>query len=595
MRYRLSMPAPATHRFELEARLARPGPTAELCFPVWTPGSYLVREHARHVEGLRAEDGHGRPLPLRRLDKHRVAVDAGGADEVVLRWSAWANELSVRTCHLDATHGYVNGAALFPYAAGRLSEPCALEVAAPEGWQVATALAPAPAGGPAVFTARDYDELADSPLEIGRHRLLRFEAAGKAHELALWGRARLDEERLVADVKRIVETLAGLFGGLPYERYVFIVHLVDRRRGGLEHAASTTLSIGRGGFHPRDAYEETLSLVAHEFFHLWNVKRLRPAAFTPYDYAREQYTRLLWWFEGVTSYYDTLTLVRAGLVEPRRWLKSVGQVFTSLLRTPGAAKMSAEESSFLAWVKLYRPDENSVNSTVSYYLKGELVALALDLELRRAGGSLDALVRTLLARHGQEGGAGLPEDGVERAVAEVLGEGAARTFFDRYVRGVEPLAPALETVGLRLRRRAAAGLDDKGGTPGAENGQGAARPNGAGEEAGWLGAELAAGPRLTVVHVKEGSPAWAAGLQAEDEIVAEDGFRVDRAGLWERLSQEGPAGTLRLSLFRRDELLEITVPLAAAPEDTAWFEPIPDAPAEARAAFEAWCGAAFPL
>jgi predicted metalloprotease with PDZ domain len=407
MRYRLSLPEPDSHLFHVEAALSQPGEGPELCFPVWTPGSYLVREFARHVEGLRAEDGEGRPLALTRLDKHRVSVAAGGAGSVVLRYRVYANELTVRTCHLDGSHGYLNGAAVFPYAAGRLDEPCELEVVPPEGWQVSTALP----GGPVNFTARDYDELADSPVEIGRHRLLRFEAGGRPHELAIWGRGHLDEAALIEDVRRIVEAFARLFGGLPYDRYLFILHLTDRRRGGLEHARSTTLDVARTGFFPRDAYEESLGLVAHEFFHLWNVKRLRPAAFVPYDYAREQYTRLLWWFEGVTSYYDGLGLVRAGIVEPRRYLRTLGQALTTLQRTPGAAKTSAEESSFLTWVKQYRPDENTVNSTVSYYLKGELVALALDLALRRAGGSLDALVRDLVARHAARG---LPEDGVER-------------------------------------------------------------------------------------------------------------------------------------------------------------------------------------
>jgi predicted metalloprotease with PDZ domain len=578
MRYRVALPDPDSHLFHVEATLSKPGPNPEICFPIWTPGSYLVREFARHVEGLRAEDGEGRPLPLTRLDKHRISVAAGGARAVVLRYRVYANELSVRTCHLDGTHGYLNGAAVFPYAAGRLDEPCALEVAPPEGWQVATALA----GGPTRFTARDYDELADSPLEIGRHRLLRLEAGGKPHELAIWGRAHLDEAALVEDVRRIVEVFARLFGGLPYDRYLFILHLADKRRGGLEHARSTTLNVARTGFFPRDAYEESLGLVAHEFFHLWNVKRLRPAALTPYDYAREQYTRLLWWFEGVTSYYDGLALVRAGITDPRRYLRTLGQSLTTLSRTPGAAKLSAEESSFLTWVKQYRPDENSVNSTVSYYLKGELVALALDLALRRAGSSLDVLLRTLVAR---QAAGGLPEDGVERAAAGILGTEAARRFFDRYVRGVEPLELGLEQVGLRIGRRAEVGFDDKGGTPRAENG----RP-----EAGWLGIELVAGPKLAVQSVREGSPAARAGLYAEDEIVAEDGFRVDRGALWDRLCQEGPGGRLRLTVFRRDELREVEVPLAPAPQDTVWIEPIPDAPADARAAFEAWCGARWP-
>ena len=578
MRYCLSMPEPASHLFHIEATLARPGAAAELCFPVWTPGSYLVREFARHVEGLRAEDGAGHPLPVIRIDKHRFSVASGGAPSMVVRYRLYANELTVRTCHLDDTHGYVNAAAALPYAAGRQGEPCELEVVPPEGWEVSTALE----GGPRRFQARDYDELVDSPLEIGRHRLLRFQAAGKAHELALWGRGHLDEDRFTDDVRRIVETFARLFGGLPYERYLFIVHLADARRGGLEHARSTTLDVARNAFFPRETYEETLALVAHEFFHLWNVKRLRPAALTPYDYSREQYTRLLWWFEGVTSYYDGLALVRAGLSEPKSYLRALGRSLTALARTPGAAKTSLEEASFLAWVKLYRPDENTPNSAVSYYQKGELVALALDLALRRAGSSLDVLVRTL---HARQPAGGLAEDGVERAVAQVLGEGPARAFFDRWVRGTEPLELALEQVGLRVGRRSASGLDDKGGTP---------APDEPGPPAGWLGATLAPGPKLVVQGVREGGPAWAAGLQGGDEIVAEDGFRVDRGGLWDRLCQLGPGGKLALTVFRRDELVPVEVILADPPLDTLWIEPNPEASASARASFEAWCGGRWP-
>jgi len=579
MRYRLTLPEPDSHLFHLEATLARPGRTAELCFPIWTPGSYLVREFARHVEGLQAEDEAGRPLPFSRLDKHRLSVASGDASALVLRYRVYANELTVRTCHLDGSHGYLNGAAVFPYAAGRLEEPCELEVVPPEGWQVSTALQ----GGPTQFTARDYDELVDSPLEMGRHQLLRFEAGGKPHEIAIWGRGHLDEAALVEDVRRIVEVFARLFGGLPYARYLFILHLTEKRRGGLEHLRSSTLNVARSGFYPREAYEETLGLVAHEFFHLWNVKRLRPAAFVPYDYGHEQYTRLLWWFEGVTSYYDGLALVRAGITEPRRYLRTLGEALTKLARMPGAAKMSVEEASFLAWVKLYRPDENSGNSGVSYYLKGELLALALDLALRRAGSSLDILLRMLYARHSD---GGLPEDGVERAAAGLLGEEGARAFFDQFVRGVEPLELGLERVGVRVLRRPAAGFDDKGGMPPPAEGRG---------ETGWLGADLAPGPKLVVQSVREGSPAWRAGLYAEDEIVAEDGLRVDRAALWDRLCQEGPSGRLRLTVFRRDELRQVEVPLVPPPQDVVWLEPVPDAPADARAAFEAWCGGRWPM
>jgi len=599
MRYRVSMPEPHGHLFHVEFSVPRPGEALMVGLPVWTPGSYLVREYARHVEGLTAEDGAGRPITVERLDKHRFRIAARGADEVTLRYRVYAHDLTVRTCHLDGSHGYFNGAALLLYAEGREREELLLEIVPPDGWRVATALAPAPGGrepfqdhdaeggggaGRWLFSARDYDELVDSPVEIGRHELVRFDAGGRPHALALWGRAAgaLDPARLAADAARIVEYFARLMGGLPYLRYVFIVHLHPTARGGLEHAASTTLLLKRSGFFPRDAYEETLALFAHEFFHVWNVKALRPAALVPYDYGREQYTRLLWWFEGVTSYFDALAVVRAGLGEPKRYLKHLGEELTALARQPGAAKMSLEEASLNAWVKHYRPDENSPNSAVSYYQKGELVALALDLALRRAGGSLDELVRALVERHAARG---LPEDGVERAMAERLGAVAARELFDRFVRGTAPLDLDLTQVGLAVRRRRAQGFDDKGGGP--------AKPDDR-PTPGWLGAALADGPKLKVSSVREGGPAWRSGLYADDEIVAEGGFRVDRAALWDRLCERGPTGALRLTVFRRDELIEVEVPLADPPEDTVWIEPIADATEAQRAAFQAWCGAPFP-
>ena len=579
MRYRVSMTEPHSHLFEVEAVLDAPGPAPVLALPVWTPGSYLVREFARHLEGIEADDGAGTRLSVVRLDKHRFRVDAAGAARVRLRYRVYANDPTVRTSHLDGTHGYWNGANLFLYAEGRVEEAVELAVVPPAGWRVATALD----GGPLRFTARDYHELCDSPVEVGTHALATFEAGGKRHEVAIAGRGHLDVARLAADLKRIVEHLAGMMGGLPYERYLFLVHLSDRRRGGLEHERSTTLDVARTAFFPREAYEETLALAAHEFLHLWNVKRLRPAAFHPFDYSREQYTRLLWWFEGVTSYYDRLTLVRTGLSDARGYLKHLGEQWTTLARQPGAAKMSLEEASLSAWVKYYRPDENSPNSSVSYYLKGELVALCLDLALRRAGGSLDDLLRTLYARHAA---AGLPEDGVERAAAEVLGDDAARLFFDRFVRGTVPVEAGLEEVGLRMERRVPQSLDDKGGTP--------PRRNGEDVRAGWLGAEIPAGPKLTVRSVREGGPAWKAGLYADDEILAESGFRVDRAALWDRMRQVGPGGSLHLTVFRRDELVEVEVALGQPPSEVAWLEPVADPSPAQQAAFRAWTGAALP-
>ncbi len=578
MRYTLSFPDPQTHHLGVALELDHPGGDLELFLPVWTPGSYLVREFARHLEGLGASDEAGRPLALDRLDKHRWRLAGGGAARATVRYRVYANELTVRTSHVDGTHAFVSPAGVFLGVRGREAQAHQVVVEAPAGWQVATALT----GGPTQFTARDYDELIDSPLELGTHQLATFEAMGAIHQVAVWGRGNLDLARFVADVKRIVEAHGAFWGGLPYRRYVFILHLGARGRGGLEHSASTVLLLPRLAFAEPDGYEDALGLVSHEFFHVWNVKRLRPAALTPYRYGGEQYTRLLWWFEGATSYYEQLTLVRAGLLPPLRWLEALGRMFTTLARTPGAAKLSVEQSSLIAWVKLYRPDENTANSAVSYYLKGELVALALDLTLRRAGASLDEVLRRLYQRHQ---GAGVPEDGVERLVAELLGEEAARAFFDRFVRGVAPLEPDLALVGLRLRRRTSRGADDKGGRPPAKPEEGTP---------GWLGAELGSGPRLTVSSVREGSPAWMAGLSADDELVAEGGIRLDKGSLAERLKERGPGGTLRLTLFRRDELLEVAVPLAPPPEDAAWLELVEDPTEAQRAAFQAWCGAPWP-
>jgi predicted metalloprotease with PDZ domain len=575
MRYHLFCPEPATHLFHLALEVQRPGEAIELALPVWTPGSYLVREFARHLEAVTAADDAGRPLPVERLDKHRFRVRSGGAAAVTVRWRVYANELTVRTSHLDATHGFVSPAGVFLSVRGREAEPHTVVVALPPGWQVATALA----GGPMQFTARDYDELIDSPLELGTHRLATFEALGVPHQLAVWGRGNLDLTRLSVDLETIVEAVGGFWGGLPYQRYLFILHLTGKGRGGLEHLASTAVLYPRMGFSDAEAYGDALSLLIHEFFHAWNVKRLRPAALTPYRYDGEQYTRLLWWFEGGTSYYEQLLLARAGLLPARRYLRSLGRLLTTLARTPGASKLTVEEASQLAWVKLYRPDENSGNSGVSYYLKGELVALALDLALRRAGHDLDGVMREAYARWAE---GGLPEDGIEQLVAERLGPEAARALFDTTVRGHGLPSLDLAQVGLGLRRRVAQGADDKGGTPG----------KGEERRAGWLGAEFGAG--LTVKSVREGSPAWRAGLTADDELVAEGGFRVDGKGLQQRLEEKGPEGRLRLALFRREELLEVEVPLAEPPEDTLWLEPLPEATPAQRAAFTAWCGAEWP-
>jgi predicted metalloprotease with PDZ domain len=554
--------------------------------PVWTPGSYLIREHERHVDGLRAYAG-GAEVPAVKVDKHTWRVRCSGDAPVRIAYRLQCFELTVRTNHVDATHAFVNPSAAMMFAVGREAEPCSVRLELPAGWRSWVAL---PIEGGA-FRARDYDELADSPLELGApgaHESHVFEAQGIPHELVVWGRGDFDAERAVPDMVKIIDALAAVFGGLPYRhKYLFILHLNDKGRGGLEHRQSCALIVPRFSFVQKSAYEDFLLLVAHEFFHLWNVKRLRPEAFTPYDWARENHTSLLWAMEGLTSTYEVMALRRAGLVTPERFLEIWAERLTQLARTPGRFRVSLAQASYDAWIKHYRPDETTANTSVSYYLKGSVVGFLLDLELRRrtdGARSLDDLVRRLFERHGRP--PGLPEDGVERAAVELAGEGLA-AWFDRAIRSTQelPAAEALGAAGIECVLRAAKGSDDKGGVS-ATPVEPEAAPR------GWLGASLRdRSGALEVASVVEGSPAQQAGLGAGDEVVALDGFRGD---LKSRLARAQPGQTVRLTFFRMDELVEVPVRLADAPRDTVTLAPSAAAGEAEQRLRQAWLGAPWP-
>jgi predicted metalloprotease with PDZ domain len=592
------MPRPHTHLYDVTVEIDTLGAaTLDVALPVWTPGSYMVREYARHVQGFHAASGPDtgtKGLPWRKIDKATWRIETGGAAQVAVSYSVYANELSVRTSHLDGTHGFFNPATLCMYVPGRTTEPDLVHVLAPEGWRVTTGLtemrdwrleiaerAPnlqSPISNLSSFVARDYDELVDSPFECGTHRLLEFDVDGVTHEIALWGHGNEDEARLVEDTRAIVEAARDMFGGLPYRRYVFIVHLADVRGGGLEHRNSVAMIIERWSFQPRASYERYLGLTAHEFFHVWNVKRIRAAPLGPFDYSRENYSRQLWAMEGVTDYYTDLLLLRAGLIGPERYLELLAEKIVSLQGQPGRAVQSLEQSSFDAWIKLYRPDENTPNSAISYYLKGNLVALLLDLEIRRrtrGERSLDDVLRALYERYPIEG-PGIPEDGGYRAaVEEIAGGESFGEFFERYVAGVEELdyERALDYAGLKLDWRHERAGDD-------------------GRSPVWLGARLKTeAGRTKVSHVLAGGPAYAAGVYAGDELLALDGFRIDEERLKARVSERAAGDIVTLSVFRRDELLHIPVVLAAAPPDKLAIVKRDDAGAEQRQIYEGWLGA----
>lgn len=579
------------HLLEVICRVAAPDPAGQrFSLPVWIPGSYLVREFARHVGRVAAECG-GRPVAVTKLAKNvwacaphdPHATDPAGA-ALSFRYEVYALDLSVRGAYFDRERAYFNGAAVLVRAHGHGEAPCTLELRPPAealadadpaaDWRVATAM-PAvdtDARGFGVYRAGDYDELIDHPFEVGRFTTIRFRARGVPHEFVLSGRAEMDGERLGRDLARVCTEHLDLFGPpYPFARYLFLTLAVGEGYGGLEHRASTSLLCARDDL-PRpgdkamgDAYRGFLGLCSHEYFHAWNVKRIKPAAFSPYDLDAENYTRLLWAFEGITSYYDDLALVRAGLISEVSYLELLAQNITRVLRTPGRFVQSLEDASFDAWIKFYRADEDAPNSQVSYYAKGALVALALDLKLRAAGrGSLDEVMRALWARYGADAGGGVPEDGVERLASEVSGLDL-REFFDLALRGTEdlPLGELFAPFGISVHLRPAESPSDKGGKAPKEPQEPAGRPRAS------LGVRTSAAPggvRLT--HVLRDGAAARAGLAAGDVVVAVNGLRAEGERLERQIAATPVGGRVRLHYFRRDELAEAEAVLPAAPEDT---------------------------
>jgi len=592
IRYRIVARRPTAHRFEIDCTVDDPAADGQrFSLPTWIPGSYLIREFARHVVAARASSA-GRPVRLAKVAKDTWQAAPCNAP-LTVTLDVYAHDVSVRGSYLDATRGYFNGASVFLLPEGRAAAPCEVDIVAPshaggERWRVATTL-PRDGAAPWGFgrhRAANHDELIDHPVEMSDFRHCAFEAGGAVHDVVVSGRAPFDAERLARDLARVCQWHCDLFGGAassraPFDRYLFQVLAVGEGYGGLEHRSSTSLIAARrdlpapGMGPPTDDYRSFLGLASHEYFHSWNVKRIKPAAFVPYDLAREAYTRQLWAFEGITSYYDDLALLRSGVVDAESWLELVGRTATTVLRTPGRTLQSVADASFDAWIKHYRPDENTPNASVSYYAKGALVALALDLTLRNHGSSLDALMRELWRRHGQTG-IGVPENGLQR-IAEALAGRDLAAFFDAFVEGTEelPLADLLATHGIAFSLRRAQGVKDRGGKRG--DGE---PPRVA------IGATL--GPDLRLQHVRPGGPAENAGLAAGDTLVALDGLKASAERLDAYARDAQPGDRVAVHAFRRDELIEASLALAAAPDDTAFLALDAAAAPEALARRERW-------
>lgn len=591
--FTVSMPKPHTHLLEVEIRVRQaPGTATDLIMPVWTPGSYLIREFQRHVQDFNAATTAGQSLDWIKTNKNTWRVNTTGAREWRVTYRVYANELSVRTNELNSDHAFWNNAALLMYPDGSLNSPSTLQVIAPQPWKVATGLPPV-AGQRNTFRADSFDVLYDSPVEVSNFKMISFDVKGVTHRIVIDGEGNYDPEKMRADVKKIVETEIEIMGGeIPYRDYTFILHLRANAGGGLEHLNSTALGYPRFGFTPdrtevvtsaapaaapQRSYRGFLSLVAHEFFHLWNVKRIRPDALGPFDYTKENYTKLLWVAEGITSYYDTLVLRRAGLLSEQSFLRATARSFQDLQKTPGRLVQSAEESSFDTWIKYYRQDENSINSQISYYDKGAILGLLLDLEIRRRTGgakSLDDVMRHLYLEFFKKGRNYTPQD-FQRS-CELMAGSSLDQFFSSYVRGREELDynGALVAAGLRL---------DTAGPP-----EDTMQP----EPKAYFGADLVQEEdKLMVRRVYAGSPAYEQGLNAGDQIVALNNMRATKSFFDARLAEKRAGDVITLSIFRFDDLSTVMIKLGQNKEGTYRILPVANPTEQQKRIYQAWLNA----
>lgn len=587
--YQVSVADPHAHHFEVVCTITSPNPEGQcLSLPAWIPGSYMIRDFARNILWLKASC-NGEEVTVEKLDKQQWwCTPCDGLLTITYRVYAW--DLSVRSAHLDQTHGFFNGTSLFVAIEGQSETDHIVSLVAPKNlqWSVATTL-PAEeinADGWGSYRCSSYDAVIDHPVEMGTFEWINFEVCGTPHALVLSGRCDTDAARLATDLTRICEHHSHFFGDVqpPVDGYLFLTTVVGDGYGGLEHRDSCALICSRddlprkGETEISEGYRKFLGLCSHEYFHLWNIKRIKPAAFTPYQLDVESYTRQLWAYEGITSYCDDLALVQCGLISRESYLELLGQTLTRLQRSRGKAIQSVTESSLDAWSKFYKQDENANNAIVSYYVKGAVIALMVDLEIRLQShhtSSLQQIMQHLWSHYGQQG-IGTEEETIEQLLQRATG---GIPHLQQALYGTEPLniAPLLEQFGVTQQLRAATGRGDRGGKSASEE------PN------CWLGADLkAANGGLEVVRVVDQSPAQSAGVAAGDRIIALDQLQASESQIKNTLYHRAPGTRIQLHLFRRDELMTMEVELEAAPADTVVLQNIESASPQQLRAQQDW-------
>lgn len=510
--YKLSMQIPNSHYFEVEMRIPEiKSSYLDLMMPVWIPGSYLVRDFPKNVDSFSAKDISGNKLKFGKINKSTWRVYNGKSDNIIVTYRVYAFDNSIRTSYLDESHAFINGISVFMYSKGMKDRQCILTIIPDKKFEKISTGLPNIENEKWIFQAENYDQLVDSPIEIGNQNIYEFKTAGVKHFISFYGNGNYNEviDSLIEDIKKIVITETKIFRENPNKKYTFLINNSDKAGGGIEHSNSTVIKVNRWIYRPESNYKRFLSLIAHEYFHLWNVKRIRPKVLGPFDYQHPNYTTLLWVMEGVTSYYSGQTLLRAGLTNEYDYLNSVANNIEKYENRPGSKIQSAADASFDAWIKAYKPDENSFNSTISYYTKGLLLGMMLDLEIiNNTSGekSLDDLMRYLYEEYYKKQNRGFTDEEYINAAEKIAGE-KLDDFFIKNVNGIDSIDfnKYLNYAGLQLIE-----LSNS-------------------DTSAYLGINYSTkDDRVYVKRVPDGTPAFNSGIYAGDEIIAVGDFRVDK-------------------------------------------------------------------
>jgi predicted metalloprotease with PDZ domain len=569
IRYTVSMIRSNAHYFDVIMEVPTSGKELRLSMPAWTPGHYFIEDFAKNITEVDAFDAaSGRELEVDKTSKNTWSVKLNGSKKVKVQYPVYAFSYTDTASYVDNLHALVNGASVYLYAEEMKGNPVRLKLVPRPDWMVvATGLEKV---GDWEFTAPDYDVLVDSPIEVGNQEVRSFETGGAKYEVSMFGDAPVDREKFVGDIRKIVESTTPVFGHVPYKRYVFLVYFNDTAGGGLEHLNSTVCFVPRFRLVPKEEYDLMMGLFSHEFFHAWNVKRMRPKGLGPFDYSAEVHTKSLWIAEGITSYYDDLILRRAGIYSAEEFLDAFAININSMKPLQGSRNQSAEEASFDTWIKYMKQDENSPNVSMSYYTQGAVIGWMLDMVIRkssRGGKNLDDVMKKVYSGAFLKEGRGYTDEEFEAACVE-LGGPEAKKVFDARVKGREDVDydRYLAYAGLKLSAK-----DEHA------------------SEKGFLGVRLGTdGGRTTVKTVLAGSAAEAMGLAVNDEVIGLGGMRVGQDKLSFYVGTMKPGDELRLAIARNGVLMNVGGRVGARLAFEFKIQPLTGATEEQKALFKGW-------